>query len=196
MSIKAVSWVLHESMSTGNDRLVLIAIADEADDGGGNAFPSMRLIAEKARIDRSTACRAVNRLEHGGELLVRRPATKGRGRFNRYVLVMGRNPEVLAGQIGWPSPDLENPPEEWWQNASSDGSMGTTGQAAPGAANVGANCGHSETEASASKVPVDKPGEGTVSATYAHFQRQREQFLKAKEGNPSPPPPGWRQNRD
>lgn len=119
MSVKCVAWVFHESMSTGNDRLVLLAIADEADDFGRNAFPGHELIGHKARLPRRTVQRAIARLEGGGELLVKRPDRPGRGRHNRYVVTMGRDPIALAGEAGWPAPAL-NPEvlEEWRQSVA------------------------------------------------------------------------------
>jgi hypothetical protein len=90
MSIRVLTWVMHESPSTGNDRLVLLAIADEANDTGGNAFPGIDRIAHKARVSRSTALRCIERLEAAGELAVTRPEQYGRGRVNRYVVLMGR----------------------------------------------------------------------------------------------------------
>lgn len=104
MSVRSVAWVLHESPSTGNDRLVLIAIADEADDDGRNAFPSAELIAHKARVHRATVFRSLLRLEAAGELLIKRPEHTGRGQHNRYVVVMGRDPVALAGAVGWAPP--------------------------------------------------------------------------------------------
>lgn len=119
MSIRATSWVLHESPASGNDRLVLIAIADEADDAGRNAFPGVDLIARKARVHRATAIRAISRLEAGGELLVKRPDVAGRGRHNRYVVVMGRDPIILASSLGWARPALDDDvAAEWSQSAT------------------------------------------------------------------------------
>lgn len=91
MSRACEQYVWHESETTGNDRLVLLAIADEADDDGHNAYPSMERIAHKARLNKHTVMRAVARLEEAGELVVTRPERYGRGRFNRYVVVMGRD---------------------------------------------------------------------------------------------------------
>ena len=117
MSVRVLSWVLYDSPTTGNDRLALIAIADEADDEGRNAFPSMETIALKARISKRTAIRAVERLELGGALLVKRPETRGRGRYNRYVVAMGRDPVALAGAVGWPAPTLDPAiAAEWCQD--------------------------------------------------------------------------------
>lgn len=100
MSIRVMSWVLDESTATGNDRLVLIAIADEADDDGRNAFPSMDRIARRARINRHTAMRAIKRLEDLGELEVTRPETTGRGHHNTYRILTGKGSEVAPFQEG------------------------------------------------------------------------------------------------
>lgn len=114
-----MTWVMYESPSTGNDRLVLLMIADEADDQGGNAYPSIDLIALKARVNRATVMRAIARLEGGGELLVKRPTTRGRGAHNRYCVAMGRDPIALAGSLGWPPPALDpTAREEWLQSAT------------------------------------------------------------------------------
>lgn len=116
MSVRVVGWVLDHSAATGNDRLVLIAIADEADAAGANAFPSLERIAERARVSYATAVRCTKRLEAAGELLIRRPDTRGRGRHNRYVVTMGRDPGTLAGTLGWPAPDLDpSVAAEWSQ---------------------------------------------------------------------------------
>lgn len=36
-----MTWVWDQSTTAGNERLVLLAIADTADDHGGNAWPSI-----------------------------------------------------------------------------------------------------------------------------------------------------------
>lgn len=89
MSIFVQAWVYSYSEATLADRLVLLAIADEADDDGTNAYPSQDRIAHKTRLSRSTVKRCVASLEAAGELLVTRPESTGRGRFNRYTVVMG-----------------------------------------------------------------------------------------------------------
>lgn len=93
MSTKVVAWVFYHSEASGNDRLVLLAIADEANDDGSNAFPSTTTIGRKARVNERTARRCIERLEAGGELFVLRPVVRGRGHYNRYVVLMGRPPE-------------------------------------------------------------------------------------------------------
>lgn len=94
MSIRVQNWVWEHSETTGNDRLVLLAIADEADDDGTNAYPSIERLASKVRVNRATILRSITRLEDLGELAVTRPEKYGRGRFNVYAVRMGRPPET------------------------------------------------------------------------------------------------------
>lgn len=89
-----MNWVFEHSDATGNDRLVLLALADEADDEGKDAYPSVQRVATKARVPKPTVLRCLKRLEEAGRLRVIRPETRGRGRFNRYELVLENGREV------------------------------------------------------------------------------------------------------
>lgn len=93
--------VFHHSQSTGNDRLVLLAIADEANDDGGNAFPSMRRLALKANCNKDTVSEAIKRLEALGELEVKRPTKRGPGQYNQYRVVVqsSGNPGQPTGSV-------------------------------------------------------------------------------------------------
>src|SRR5690606_1792305 len=71
-------------------RLVLLAIADNADDAGSNAWPSVRTLAHKTRLDARTVQRVVRRLCEGGHLKVTPSA--GRGGANLYQVVMHHQP--------------------------------------------------------------------------------------------------------
>lgn len=93
MSILVQAWVYQHSEARLADRLVLLAIADEADDDGGSAFPSLRRIAHKARVSVGTVSDAVRRLEASGELEVNRPERTGRGHHNSYRVVMRKGSE-------------------------------------------------------------------------------------------------------
>lgn len=86
-----MTWVFHESDVRGFDRLVLLALADEAGDDGGDCYPSMRRIANKARVGVGTVPGVLLRLEQAGALVVERPERKGRGAFNRYTVVMTKS---------------------------------------------------------------------------------------------------------
>jgi hypothetical protein len=94
MSIGCIIQVFTNSQSSGNDRLVLLCIADEADDEGRNAFPSIRRLAGKANCHTDTVIECIKRLEARGELEVIRPEKQGRGRYNKY--------KVLLRNIGIP----------------------------------------------------------------------------------------------
>jgi len=85
-----MSWVWSHSSSKGTERLILLAIADNARDDGSDAYPSIETLARKAGgLDERTVQRAITRLVELGELEVTEGG--GRGRSNRYRVVM-RNP--------------------------------------------------------------------------------------------------------
>lgn len=88
MSVKVMSWVFEHSQSTLGDRLVLLAIADHANNEGTDAWPSIPTIAEKAKVDRATVHRAIKRLVDLGELEVR--SGPGRGHRNAYTVVINK----------------------------------------------------------------------------------------------------------
>lgn len=94
MSNRVLDWVFQESPATGNDRLVLIAIADEANDDGRNAYPGIDRIATKSRVPKRTVLRCLERLEEAGALIVNRPEVRGRGHFNTYVVLMEKGDTV------------------------------------------------------------------------------------------------------
>lgn len=102
MSVKVQTWVWDHSKSSGNDRLVLLKIADEADHDGTNTFPSMKTLARTTRVNERTIMRSVKRLEEMGELLVRRPDKYGAGHHNYYVVLMGRPASEVAEALDWP----------------------------------------------------------------------------------------------
>jgi hypothetical protein len=106
VSVKAMSWVFEHSRSALADRLVLLAIADHANNDGLDAWPSVATIARKARVGRSTAFRSIERLVELGEITVE--SGGGRGRRNCYQLLMERsqNDTVTNG------PRLRPPPAE------------------------------------------------------------------------------------
>lgn len=67
MSIKVSSLVWQNGPDKSADMLMLLAIADNADDDG-TAWPSIDTLARKCRVDRRTAQRTVRRLEADGWL--------------------------------------------------------------------------------------------------------------------------------
>lgn len=105
MSIQDVSWVLEESPATGNDRLVLIVVANHANKDHPWAFVSYETIAHEARVSRATAIRCMNRLSEVGAVEVRRSAGR---RCNEYRLVKGQ-PSQVATDADDPEPSHDDP---------------------------------------------------------------------------------------
>lgn len=84
MSIRAMSRVWAASRQKGSALLLLLAIADFADDDGGNAFPSIATLAQKTRMSRRSVQLLVRKLAATGELHVRSAA--GRKGVNVYEI--------------------------------------------------------------------------------------------------------------
>lgn len=70
MSVKVSSWVWERSRTIGNDRLVLLAIADCCNDAGLEAYPSIEVLAAKTRLSRATVFRCLTRIAAIGELKI------------------------------------------------------------------------------------------------------------------------------
>lgn len=93
MSIRVIQWVWDHSQAGGADRLVLLAIADNANHDGSDAWPSVEELSRKARVSERTVQRCIGNLEALGELVVERNAggsrtTPGNRRPNRYAVIM------------------------------------------------------------------------------------------------------------
>ena len=88
MSVQAMAWVLEHSKATGNDRLVLLAIANHASKEGTEAWPSVPLIAREARVSQRTVTRALKRLAALGELEVMRGQGMSQGQYRPNLYAM------------------------------------------------------------------------------------------------------------
>lgn len=109
MSVKVMSWVMESSRAAGSDRLVLLAIADCADDEGRNAWPSIPTIAAKARVSTRTVHRSIESLLELGELRrIRGGGRMGRGGCsNAYEVVTDCHPlPAVSGATGGTSAKL------------------------------------------------------------------------------------------
>jgi DNA-binding transcriptional MocR family regulator len=88
MSIQAVSWVLEESRSRGFARLVLLSLANYANDDD-ECWPSMRTIAKNAGISLGSVSKQIQELVDLGELEV---VSKGSHRTStRYRIQRSRD---------------------------------------------------------------------------------------------------------
>jgi hypothetical protein len=82
-----MNWVWEFSRTVGNDRLVLLAIADRASDEGMDAWPSIGTLGRKTRLHPRTVQRCIRNIEALGELRIEPPAANGSGP-NVYVVLM------------------------------------------------------------------------------------------------------------
>ena len=83
MSVKIMSKVWEESRQTGTALLMLLAIADHANDDGV-CWPSVARLAQRARVQERQAKNLIAQLEAAGELSVQR----GQGRTNTSIYVV------------------------------------------------------------------------------------------------------------
>lgn len=102
VAVKVLGWVWEFSQSKGAERLVLLAIADCANASGHDAWPSMTELCRKTRLSERGVQKAIRRLEEMGELRVTKNA--GRGRTNRYQIVMETPNEVQGSEGQNPEP--------------------------------------------------------------------------------------------
>jgi hypothetical protein len=90
MSIKVMTWVFDNSPMTNSNRLVLLALADHADDETWSCYPSIARLARKARLSESTTRRALQCLERAGAISVKVHGGESRRedrRTNRYTIL-------------------------------------------------------------------------------------------------------------
>lgn len=71
MSIQALAAVLDHSKARLSTRLVLIAIANHADEKGRNSYPNLETLAHEARVSVRQVQRAVDQLVEMGELVAK-----------------------------------------------------------------------------------------------------------------------------
>lgn len=102
MSIKVMSYVWEHSQQRGAKLLVMLALADFADDNG-YSFPKMKTIAEKARVTEGTAKDAIFECEQTGEIVVWERYIEGVQRSNVYQIalpgVSPEPPDIVKGTL-------------------------------------------------------------------------------------------------
>lgn len=93
MSNRVQGWVWDHAKAkdiSGNDLVVLLKMADIADDDG-MCYPSYAHLADKSNISVRTAMRVVEKLERLELVIAFRYPTQGLGRNNKYVVRMDRS---------------------------------------------------------------------------------------------------------
>ncbi len=92
MSIRVMTSVWERSKASGTDLLVLLALADNANDQA-ECWPSIHYIARKCRIDDRTTQRRIRSLEAINDVIVIRGGGRGGSsewgtRSNKYIIVV------------------------------------------------------------------------------------------------------------
>lgn len=105
MSIRLMSLIFEkEKNTTGSKRLVLLAIADNANDEGV-CWPAITTIARKANISRAYAKQLVHELKDDGYIqITRRPRKDNRDETNLYRIM-----PLWVGEAGLPLPGVGVP---------------------------------------------------------------------------------------
>lgn len=92
-----MSWVFESSKAHGSHRLVLLAIADNADDDG-NCWPSIATIARKANLSRTKVLDCLKDLEQAGAIVrMHRLKDTGDKNSNYYTLIKSNSEVVHTG---------------------------------------------------------------------------------------------------
>lgn len=106
MSIEAMVWVLHNSPTSGTDKVLLLGIANHADAEGRNAWPAVRTLAKYANLEPRGVQKALRRLESEGHIRIEAQAggtqdMRSDRRPNRYTVLMNgasaRTPRQVNG---------------------------------------------------------------------------------------------------
>jgi len=106
-----MAWVLKHSPLKGQDKLVLLGIANHADPAGLNAWPSVETLAVYASASERTVQRILVRLEAGGHIVVHRrqggpEGLRGDRRPNLYevVILPEEDPDGVTDVVTPPGP--------------------------------------------------------------------------------------------
>jgi hypothetical protein len=106
MSIEAMVWVLHNSPTSGTDKVLLLGIANHADTEGRNAWPSVATLAKYANLEPRGVQKALRRLQDEGHIRIEPQAggtadMRSDRRPNRYSVLMSgvsaRTPRQVNG---------------------------------------------------------------------------------------------------
>lgn len=93
MSIRLMAEVFETHLPAG-EKLVLLAMADHADDSGDNCFPSIPRIAKKASMTRRGVQRILRRLQESNLI---RPKGLRPGGTIEYIITLPRGATVIRG---------------------------------------------------------------------------------------------------
>ena len=96
MSVKVMARVWAHSQRKDGELLVMLALADFANDAG-ESWPSIPVLAAKARLTERQTRRVLSKLEEAGEIR-RVKSNGGRNRRNHYFITLSENPDNITGK--------------------------------------------------------------------------------------------------
>jgi len=93
VSVQQVRWVIDHGPQQRTERLLLMVIAEHANEQTGRCDPSIDLLADECRMKPRSVYRVLRRLEQGGWLVT----VSGGGRHNTNQYVVNTTKETLTG---------------------------------------------------------------------------------------------------
>jgi hypothetical protein len=124
MSVRVTSWVWENTKAEGAELLVLLALAEHAGNDG-SCYPSMRRIAERARLSLRGAQTAMRALEAKGA--IRTSRNTGPKGCNRYTVLMHATDSVPRADAASPAdsaPRTECAPPQMMTPTPADDDIG------------------------------------------------------------------------
>lgn len=101
MSVQAMSWVIENSKTRGNAYIVLLMVANRADEDGSSAWPSVRWLAKRSRLSERTVQRSLKKLEKAGALAIEKNAgPKGTNSYHVIMQASFVTPDKLTPRQG------------------------------------------------------------------------------------------------
>ena len=125
MSVRVSSWVWRHSGAVGNDLLLLLALADVADDSG-RCWPSVAYLVEKTKLSRATVQRRLHALTEAGRIVT--SSRSGAPNVYEFVLDM---PLDATSQV--PQPEAGGVPQVDTGSNLTPVALDDTGGASPSA---------------------------------------------------------------
>lgn len=101
MSIRLMSLVWDTATVGGSDLLVLLALADYANDDGTSIYPSMKSLAKRARLSEDQTRRIIHKLIADGvvELVEKGGWTGNRNKSNEYRIILDSAGNLQGGVL-------------------------------------------------------------------------------------------------
>ena len=95
--VSALAWMVPVEKST--ERLVLLALADRADDEGKNCYPSVETICGMTQMNRKTVFAVISRLAERGVLSVRKREVHNSNEYLLHIEDWPKNGSTENGSV-------------------------------------------------------------------------------------------------